>query len=380
MSLKCKISLLLGTLGHSGYASCTYCWQVGTWLGKVVFQSTRDRPRTDAEFRQREDQHHHVATTSLTENPLILNMIYSFPIDMMHTLDLGVARKQLFLHKKHRMFDEDKADAFIKRVMKYVPSDFTRKPRSSKLIEYWKALEFRMFALYIGIIFYLESGLNRQEYDNFLRFFISYRLLMGEYGEISDESLTLADELLNEYVTNFKEKYSELSYNFHALLHLVEVCRINGPLYKYSAYKFENFYQLLRHWIRKPSHLFQQIWTRWSQTRGMVKRKTPKRRHFNSYYIDATKKNNCVMTNDNHIYIIQRKVVNPEGVFFEARKVNELRTLFDSPISSDILDIYIISASDTSQEVTTINLEDIKKKMFKIPFNNELVIMPILHY
>lgn len=375
------IYLILGTTGHTGYSSCTYCWQIGCYCRRrVVFESQRGRPRTDTEFRNQEDGQHHIATTSLTENPLIQSMIFSFPIDHMHTLDLGVMRKILMLQIKYHVLDVDKADEVIKKIAKYVPTDFTRKPRSMKLIEHWKASEFRMFALYIAPIMYLECDVDEHERDNFLKLFISYRLLMGENGTVTDESLEQADELLNEFVQSFKQKYSELSFNFHALLHLAEIVRLKGPLYKYSAYKYENFYQLLRSWIRKPSHLFQQIWTRWLQTRGMVQRKKGQKRKFDSFYIDFSIRNNCVMNEEGDIFIIHNKIVNPNGIFLEGKKVNSRRAFFDFPINSENLNIFIISETNLSVETTVLKLESVTRKMFKIPFKNNLVIMPVLHY
>lgn len=57
-----------------------------------------------------------------------------------------------------------------------------------------------MFANYIAPVMFLECDIYQQECDNFLNFFISYWLLMGDDGHVSEESLELADKLLKEYV------------------------------------------------------------------------------------------------------------------------------------------------------------------------------------
>lgn len=345
-----------------------------------MFEEYRARTRTNQQFHNMEDTQHHVAVTKLTENPFISDMVMSFPIDSMHTLDLGVIKKLLMLQKKRNMFDVGKANEFIKKASKYVPSDFVRKPRSFSLIDQWKATEFREFGTYFGPVMYLESGLNSEEYDNFLHFFIAYRLVMGEHGIVLEERLEQADALLNVFVRKFKETYSELSYNFHTLLHVAEVCRVHGPLHKYTAYKYENFYQLLRAWIRKPSHLFEQIWTRWSQTRGMVLRKKNKKKSIDSHIIDATQRNNCVMDQNGQIFLIQKKSLNFDGLLFEARKVNRRQPLFSHPVCSTTLKIFVISETDVSDDVTGLTLDSIEAKMFRIPYKNNFVVMPVLHY
>lgn len=80
------------------------------------------------------------------------------------------------------------------------------------------------------------------------------------------------------------------------------------------------------------------------------------------------------------IFIIHKKISNPNGIFFEGKKVNCRRALFDTPVNSETLNIFIISETNLNVDTTVFNLESVSRKMFKIPFKNNLVIMPVLHY
>lgn len=96
----------------------------------------------------------------------------------MHCLDLGTMKKILSLYVDHKLFDKEKAADFLKAALKYVPTDFTRKPRSLDFLDHFKAAELRMMALYLAIVMFKESDMNAQEYETFLLFFCGYRILM----------------------------------------------------------------------------------------------------------------------------------------------------------------------------------------------------------
>lgn len=377
---KCFETFVTGTVGHTGYSSCTYCWQIGQYSNRrVVFEASKGRQRTDQEFRNYVDQAHHIGHTILTDNPLIRDMIFHFPIDCMHALDLGVVKKIIKLYLKLKSFDPDLADNFIVRVLKFIPGEFTRKPRSLKNIEHYKAAEFRLFALYLAPVLLKESNVNSTVYDNFMNFFVAYRLLLGEEGVVHPDNCNLAESLLEEFVRDFKDMYGELSFNFHSLLHLADVVRHHGPLDRYSAYKFENWYQLLRKWIRKPSDLFKQVHTRWLQNKGMVQRKSLNRKNFNSLILSTSIKNNCIMTVNGEISLITKKIVNPDGITFEAKKFTNRQSFFSQPVNSSELNIFVVSETSLATTATTIRLNQIKRKMFRMPYGSDFVVMPILH-
>lgn len=80
----------------------------------------------------------------------------------------------------------------------------------------------------------------------------------------ADTILGDADNLLKFFVENFHIYYTEeqLVYNVHSLLHLVENCRLYGPCYGFSAYKFENELSNIRGMVRSRSRVLEQIFNR----------------------------------------------------------------------------------------------------------------------
>lgn len=52
----------------------------------------------------------------------------------------------------------------------------------------------------------------------------------------------------------------------------------------------------MRRWIRKPSDIFQQVFSRWKQTRGIAESKSGLRK-FGFYNINHNRKDSCVMKN-----------------------------------------------------------------------------------
>lgn len=345
-----------------------------------MFDATKGNPRTDAEFRNYLDRNHHLGKTILTENPLITDMIYSFPIDIMHALDLGVSKKILKLFFERNILNKDMADQFILAVLKYVPVEFARKPRLVKNIDHYKAAEWRTITLYLLVVLLRVCEVDEAIYELFLKYFIAYRLLLGEEGIITVDACNLAESLLQDFVIDFKHTFGELSFNFHSLLHLAEVARVHGPLDKYSAYKYENWYQLLRKWIRKPNDLFKQIYTRWLQSRGMVSRKSTNPKQFDRVTFNKSIKNNCVMSKDGDILLITRKILTLDGVSFEVQKFSQRSSMFYLPIDSAELNIFVV-CEDSLVPSDPIQIDDIKRKMFRIPFLYErnFVVMPILH-
>lgn len=308
-------------------------------------------------------------------------MIFQFPIDDMHGVDLGAMRKQFFLFLKYGLFDSNAADEFIKACLKFIPSDFTRKPRLLKFLDHFKATELRMFALYLAIVMFKKCGMSDKHYEMFKLFFCGYRILMGVDGNCSLEDCDIAEKLFSDFVKEFHDNFSELSYNFHCLLHLTDMVRKNGPLFRYSAYPFENFYQLFRHWIRKPSDIFKQIWTRWNQNRGIVTRKNEKKKSFYSMHVDTSKRNNYIMTKNNELLMITQKIVHPGNVSFVGQKFEIREPFFTTPINSKSLNIFVLSEHSLNTEQMNIQMSDIKTKMFKVPYENEkFVVLPVLHY
>lgn len=87
-------SLLKKVKGHTGYYCCGRCTEKGTWIDRrlVILKTEGLILRTDADFRARNQEEHHlpVATHGLSPLlPLPIDMVTSFPQDYMHCMCLG---------------------------------------------------------------------------------------------------------------------------------------------------------------------------------------------------------------------------------------------------------------------------------------------------
>lgn len=124
--------------------------------------------------------------------------------------------------------------SFLLAVREHIPTDFCRQPRSLTEIDRWKATEFRLFLLYCGPVV-LKGILPDTFYKHFLLLFVASTIL-------SDKNLSItytdyASSLLSSFVNGVVELYgrTELVYNIHCLLHIVDDVARYGPLDSYSA-------------------------------------------------------------------------------------------------------------------------------------------------
>lgn len=295
----------------------------------------------------------------------------------MHLVDLGVILKVLVCLKSTGRLDISKADELIAQIRPFVPDDFTRKPRYFIDLERFKATELRFFGLYAAPVFFLKCCNDPAITEHFLQFFVAYRLLHGVDGKISESDLNIASQLIEKFVHEFPRIYGEeqVSFNVHSLLHLTEFSKKYGPVNNYSAYRYENFYQLLRKWIRKGSHYFEQVYTRWSQTSGKVKRKVST--NFGSFSLRSNKKDSCVLLQNDKIAIIQKITKTINGPVFKCNVFQKQQSFFEYPITSAYLQIFEVGELSETEE--TFTLKDIKRKMMRIPLEEDFVVMPLIH-
>lgn len=371
--------------GHTGFNSCHVCKQLGfkhPGCG-VSFQTASGDLRTDAEYRSIADKVHQKGYSIFVENPFMTDAIIQNPLDCMHGFDLGCMRKKLVLAKDKKIINMTAANEFIDRVKPYIPSDFVRKPRHLEELDFFKASELRTFAIYLGPQLYEEAITNIRVKENFMLFFVSYRLLMEKDDEVRNANLELAQDLLNRYVESFAKVYGPgyVSYNIHNALHMPLFVKYLGPLDRFSSYGPENYYQLLRHWIRKPSDYFTQIYNRWYQTRGVPIKKTGMASRFGSKTMKANQKDSCVLMRNDEVYVITKKTIVSNQIRLVAKKYQIKNSLFMWPVDSKDLDIY--SVSELSTEEFNIEYDNIKQKLFRIPTDHEcttFAVIPVLHY
>jgi len=126
----------LGVKGHTGYSSCTKCWDEGKNIERrICFSHVSDRKRTDEEFVLKSDKDYHNDACPLERIPKI-GLVTNVPLDYLHLVCLGVMKKLLNLWCSDRLsvrlqfrkviLISDKLEKLIKP---YTPIEFQRKPR-----------------------------------------------------------------------------------------------------------------------------------------------------------------------------------------------------------------------------------------------------------
>ena len=126
----------------------------------------------------------------------------------------------------------------------YMPSEFSRQPRSLKDLDRWKATEFRQFLLYTGPIV-LQDIISDNAYEHFLALSITLTILLQSDDQIRSQYLDYARDLIRHFVYNSKYVYGNTFtvYNIHNLLHLPHDCFYHrSSLNTISCFPFENFF------------------------------------------------------------------------------------------------------------------------------------------
>lgn len=172
-----------------------------------------------------------------------IRMITDFPLEYMHLVCLGVVRKVLNLWKsgpsslgrpntlgninvRFSSITVRNVSTNLCEIVKFVPREFSRKPRSLHELPYWKATEFRLFLLYLKPIVLQNVGISLTK-DIFLHFtmlHVAMRILASYLYMPS--MINYAEDLLKLYVEQFSDLYGEehVPYNVHSLIHLVDDC------------------------------------------------------------------------------------------------------------------------------------------------------------
>ena len=85
----------------------------------------------------------------------------------------------------------------------YMPSEFSRQPRSLKDLDRWKATKFRQFLLYTGPIV-SQDIISDNAYEHFLASSITLTILLQSDDQIRCQYLDYARDLIRHFVYNSK--------------------------------------------------------------------------------------------------------------------------------------------------------------------------------
>lgn len=409
-------SYIKSVKGHQSLYGCDKCTQKCFHIdGKMVYQTVSGRIRTDESFRNRRDVTHHqpnyVNQMSLLES-LDLGMVSQFVVDDMHAVHLGVTRRFLknLFHNKCNLcrltpLGLKALDRKYIALAPFVCSEFERRPRSIILeLPKWKAVEFRLFLLYTGIVV-LKRSAGVEVYNQFLLLAVAIRLLStpDSYRENAD----VAHDLLTRFVEDYPRVVhpKEMVYNNHVLLHIVDEVKRYGPLGTFSAYKFENHQREIKKLIKKPNQIIQQINNRLEEiatvneihsSNGLIGNQRRLDRdyfpgcnssyrgfQFDSFKIVRNIKDSCCQLSNGQTVEVQDFVRQNDEIMIIVKLFVNKRELFAYPMSSLLLGIMVVDGPE--DELFMFRKDDILFKYMRLPNDdihddNTFVLLPILHH
>ncbi|KAF4529944.1 hypothetical protein B566_EDAN016855 [Ephemera danica] len=206
-------SYVLNTKGHTGEFSCTKCEVQGEYIqNRTTFFDLHAESRTDASFRSKRNKEHHHGDTPLTDIP-VFDMIRDVVVDSMHQLYMR-ATKKIFkiwfqkspnrLHRNYRFA----VSQCIQNLRNSLPCEFDRRIRNLDYIDKYKATEWRVLLLYVGVVS-LQQILDGSQrhldfYVNFLTLHVAATILSKQssaeeknYAKRLLENFNIAHDLVN---------------------------------------------------------------------------------------------------------------------------------------------------------------------------------------
>lgn len=253
--------------GHGGFFACERCEIKGkTVQGKRVYKGVNYTERTNESFqKKRQPEHHSIKEVSPLINIIGLDIIKSVVLDPMHFLCLGVTKclLQVFIHgdRHHRigLRNITLLQNLLNSISPNIPMEFQRRNFDLLDISNWKATQFRFFLLYCSGLFLIHV-LPHNVYQHFMLLYVSCRLLSSE--KLALQYAQYSRNFLRQFVKLIPTYYGEglLTITIHNLIHIADdVMHMKQPLFKYSAFPFEDCIGFVKKLLRNTPHIILQI-------------------------------------------------------------------------------------------------------------------------
>lgn len=386
-------SYICGIRGHNSLNGCSKCDQKGVSISRVTtFSTTSGNLRTDDDFQHRRDKNFHQQKFLNAKTPLEtvdIKMISQFPLDVMHLIDLGVVKRMIVFILKSKTNEtlssanKQAMSSLLASMYPYIPREFSRKARTFDEIAKWKAVEFREFVLYTGLVV-LKKFRSDAHFNHYLHLSCAYRLLISCNN--SNDKIYKAHEMMVEFVKNFSSFYGEcgVTHNVHNLLHLKDVALQFDNLSNVTAYPFENAMKGIKESVRKAQFSEQQLFNIFSKVslikddefRGIKLNSNRKIVSYTSelgYFAINSKDNYCLI--NGKIPVAITKFINNES--FKAKVFIEPRDMFIDPVRSKDLGIFVVNLDLYREEIFKIN--QITSKIVSLPYECEQLLIAFAH-
>lgn len=88
------------------------------------------------------------------------------------------------------------------------------------------------------------------------------------YTKYLEYAHSLLKYFVNQFIIIYGAEY--ISHNIHGLIHVVDDCKLFGPLDLYSAFPFENYMQYLKRLVRKSHDPLAQLVNRIHESQNIL--------------------------------------------------------------------------------------------------------------
>lgn len=391
-------SKVLKSKGHTGFSSCTKCKVEGASQNRRTFFNNLKAPR-------RTDDEEFLKSKAVWKNIPQYRLVTDTVLDYMHLVILGVTKRLLLFWtegEKSQKLGRNVTTAIseaLSLVKKYRPVDFVRRCDDLEFVSQWKATQYRQFLLYQGI-FVLRNKVPENVYKMFLHLSLGIRILCSNQKDLYSKGNKLLKTFIKMFIDIYGQEYC--NHNVHGLSHLYEDVLNHGPLDRFSAFRFENFMQLVKHDVRKPGSILTQLSNRIIERENVSKEycnsdigfnrlkkgdKIPplgsespeySKYEHNGLKIDTTK------LSDTYFGTTSKDVIKIENIATKfgrtvliGRKFLKKQSFFKSPMDSADLDIYKVA--DLSN-LRIFSLDDLEQKFFCMPMKRQFfLVVPLIH-
>lgn len=249
--------LIVNMRQFNGKYGCTYCLHKGEEV-KVGRGSAHVYPGGKGKKRTLSRHEVHIEKNIQTgkvvkgvKGPCVIMMIplmdpiYSFPPEYMHSCLLGVTKlfasawfdssnhsREWYLGTKISQFNE-------KLIAMQPPCEVTRTPQQIKFSKL-KANDLKYFLLYYSLI--CLTDLMPKKFIKHWMLFV-YSIYTFSKSKITEDEFVSADEALILFVDKIEDLYGKeyMKYNVHVLRHIPDFVKKFGALWAWSAFPFEHF-------------------------------------------------------------------------------------------------------------------------------------------
>lgn len=394
---------MLGVRNFNHHAGCQKCDTRGNFShGTMSFPSKIAGLRTDSSFRTRLDPDHHIKY-SIIEELIGFDCVLDFPIsDPLHLFHIGVSKKMLnrwlngtkTYKKLITKLKLSEIDNLLRLANQCKPTEINRPIRITKDFPRWKATEHRTILLYAGIVI-LKDLIPVKDYELFLLLSCAMKLASVEKYFNVNNRIILIENLLKDFVQNYAKLYGKhtITSNIHNLLHVSNDLKCFGNIDSISTYPFENHLGKVKQKIRAYHHPIQQFAKRVGELENFqvidinVPKKEIELKHsnddsfqtiiMNDFQLSSRKVGDKWFMSADKIIKYEKTIRNGNEIFIHGKEIPDKHVFFEYPYDSIHNDIYISNCIEQDSIVCT--PDEIKCKLFRLPYKENYVFQPLLH-